>query len=194
MSIEFITEKIINDAIEYSDGVIYAAIVEAEGIIADAMREADAIREGAVARSVKDTTAIINKQNSAAELEARKMRLAAKQKEFSAATEAAIDRIVNMDQKDYIAFLAGTIAETGIRKGEICLNARDRKAIGKKLVKAANGQIKKGKFRLSDRIIESKGGFLITGGDVEIDSTLETRVLTIKDSIAARVVSTLFQT
>ena len=194
MSIEAITEKIISDATEYAEGLIAEANERAEEILAEAMRETDIITGQSDAGSVKDSTAIVNKKHSAAELEARKMRLAAKQKEFAAATEAAIDRIVNMDQKNYVAFLAGAIMETGIREGEVCLNARDRKAIGKKLIKAANDQIKGGKFRLSDKTIEAKGGFLITGGDVDIDSTLETRLLTIKDSIAARVVAVLFQT
>jgi len=194
MGIEAITEKIINDATAYSDSLIAAAIVEAEQIIAEAMREADIITERSVARSVKESAAIINKLNSAAELEARKMRLAAKQKEFSAAMDLAIDRIVNLDTKTYIAFLAETIAETGIREGEVCLNAKDRKAIGKKLVKAANEQVKGGKFKLSDNTIDAKGGFVITGGDIEIDSTLETRVFTIKDNIAAKVTAVLFQT
>ena len=194
MSIDAITEKIVNDASEYADSLISGAILEAEGIVSEAMREAEIIRERSAANSVKDTAAIINKMTSAAELEARKMRLAVKQKEFSGATDAAIDRITNMETKTYIAFLVYKIVETGVRSGELKLNAKDRKTIGKRLIKAANEQIKGGKLKLSDDTIEAKGGFALISGDIEIDSSLETMAFIIKDGIAAKACTVLFQT
>jgi len=194
MGIDAITEKIINDATEYAEGLISEANGKAEKIIQDAMIEAESITEKSAAKSVKDSTAIINKLYAEAELEARKMRLAVKQKEFNIALEAAIDRIAGTDPKVYTAFLAARIAETGVRDGELKLNAKDRKSIGKKLIKAANDQIKGGKLKLSNETIGARGGFVLNSGDIEIDSTLETMVVVIKDNIAAKVVAALFHT
>jgi len=194
MSIDAITEKIVNDATEYADGLVSEAILEGNSIISESMREIDSIHDTSVARIQKDTGAIINKMISAAELEARKMRLAMKQQELTAAMEAAVDQIANMNQKGYIAFLTYKIAETGVRSGTLKLNAKDRKAIGKKLIKAANEQIKGGKILLSEDTIEAKGGFALISGDIEIDSSLETMAYIIKDSIAAKACDVLFKT
>ena len=194
MSIDAIIEKIVNDANEYADVLISDALAEGNKIVSEAVREAEEIAEQSVVRCAKDTSAIINKMVSAAELEARKMRLAAKQKEFSAAMDAAIDQIANMDNKSYIAFFARRIAETGIEKGELKLNTKDRKAIGAKLTKAANGLIKGGELKLSGDTIEAKGGFVITAGDMEVDHTLEAMAVTMRDRIAAKIVAVLFQT
>jgi len=193
MSIDAITAKIISDATEYADGLINDANIEADNIIAAAMREAEMIDKKYVAKGVKDTSSIINKINAAAELEARKIRLAVKQQELTATLEAAMDEIADMDPKAYIAFLANRISETGIKEGELLLNAKDRKSIGIKLIKAAIESQKGGKLILSAGTIDAKGGFVIKSGNIEIDSTLETIVNTLKDKIALKIVTALFQ-
>ena len=193
MSIEAITEKIISDAEEYANALISEAKAEAEKIVADAEDEADTIIERAKSINAKETAAIIHKTYSAAELEGRKMRLAAKQKGFTAAMEEAMDQIAGLEKKAYISFLVGRITETGVREGELVLNAKDRKNIGAKLLAEANVALKGGKLKLSGETIDSKGGFVIKTGDIQIDSTLEIMVTAVKDSIASEVVEILFR-
>jgi len=193
MSIEAITDKIISDAEEYAGARIAEAKAEAERIIADAKDEAETIIERAKSQNAKDTAAIIHKTSSAAELEARKMRLAAKHKGFTAAMEEAMDQIAGLEKKAYIAFLVGIIAETGVREGELILNSKDRKAVGAKLIEAANAATKGSNLKLSSETIDSKGGFVIKTGDIQIDSTLEIMVTAIRDSVASEVVEILFR-
>jgi len=194
MGIDAITEKIINGAIEYSDNLIAEAVSEAERINQDTIRETENIRKQSHAKGVNDTVEIINKTISAAELEARKMRLAVKQQEFASAVEAAIDKIADMDSEEYVDFLAAAIVKTGVIEGELLLNERDRNTIGKKLLKTVKNGLPDSGITLSSKTIETKGGFVIQCGNIEIDSTLETMVNAIKDKIAGKIVSALFQT
>ena len=193
MSIDAITARIVNDATEYADGIISDAKGEAEKITGQAGREAEAIREQSAAQSAKDTVTIINRKKSMAELEARKMQLAVKQQEFTCAIEVAIDHIANMEPKAYTAFLAAKIAETGIREGELLLNPKDKNAIGGQLAAAANEALHGGKLVLSDKTINAKGGFVLKHGAMEINSTVETMVHSVKEKVAAEVVAALFQ-
>ena len=192
MSIDAITEKIIHDAHLYSDQQLLEAALEYDQIIRDANIEAESIAEKSTIKSANDAAAIINKVNSAAELEARKMRLEVKQKELAKALDSAIDRIANMDSKEYIAFLGNAIVKTGVREGELLLNDKDRKAIGRKLLKTANDMLGDGNLKLSTKTIDAKGGFVIISNELEIDSRLETMVYSIKDKIAGKIVAMLF--
>ena len=192
MSIDAITEKIINEAQLYSDQQLLEAALEYDKIVREANLEAESIAEKTMIQSADDAASIINKVNSAAELEARKMRLEVKQRELTKALDSAIDRIANMDAKEYIAFLCNAIVQTGVREGELLLNEQDRKAIGRKLLKAANEMLTDGKLKLSAKTIDAKGGFIIISNELEIDSRLETMVYSIKDKIAGKIVAMLF--
>ena len=192
MSIESIAEKIVNDAKEYADGLISVANQEAESIIIKAKEEAKAHKTQMAERATEEVVSIRHKRHAAAELEARKLRLAAKQKALANAMEAAIDQLAEMAPNEYIAFLAERIAETDVKEGQLLLNAKDKAAIGEKLVQTANKSLKGGKLTLSDQTMNARGGFVLKTGAVEINSTLETMVYAAKESVTPMVLEALF--
>jgi V/A-type H+-transporting ATPase subunit E len=193
MSIGVITAKIVNDATEYANGLISEANQEAESILARAEKEAEAIRERMAVQGADDAVTVRHRNQSAAELEGRKMRLAARQKAVADTMDAAVDHLVDMEPEAYISFLAAKIAETGIKEGELLLSAKDRGAIGEKLVKAANKSLKNGKLTLSDQVIKAKGGFVLKYGALEINSSLEIMVHSVKEAVASEVLAALYQ-
>ena len=193
MSIDAITAKIVSDAAAYADGILSEAKAEAASIMGKAEKEAGAVKTKMAELSAKDAVITKHRKQSAAELEARKMRLAAKQSAVSKAIDAAIEKIANMENDAYISFLAGKIAETGIKDGSLLLNAKDKQAVGDKLIKAANALLPDGKLTLSDETIKAKGGFILRYGAREINSTLETMISSIKESVTPEIVAVLFQ-
>ena len=193
MSIDAITAKIVSDATEYANGLTSEAKAEAESIMAAARQEADSVLAGLEAQGSKDAVVVMHRKKSAAELEARKMRLAVKQQAVTEAMEAAINHIAGMDSGEYLAFLLRKIAETGIREGEVLLNAKDKDSLGVELIKAANEELKDGKLTLSSQTINAKGGFVLKYGAREINSTLETMVGSVKEAVTSDVVAALFQ-
>jgi len=193
MGIEAITATITGDATEYANGLISQANQEAEHILERARKEAEAIREQMAERGIDDAVTIRHRNQSSAELEARKMRLAAKQKAVVIAIEAAIDHLAGMEPEAYISFLAEKIASIGVKEGQLLLNAKDRAAIGAKLVRAANESLEDGKLVLADETINAKGGFVLKSGSLEINSTLETMIYSVKEAVTPDVITTLFQ-
>ncbi|MCL2111380.1 MAG: V-type ATP synthase subunit E family protein [Clostridiales bacterium] len=192
MGIDAITAKIAEDAAGYADGVISDAKKEAERIIADAEQEAKAIRGRAVEKAAKDSAVLVQRRQALAELEGRKIRLALKQEKVSCIMEGAAECLAGLKADEKIKFLAEIIARTGVREGELLLNAEDRKAIGKKLVKAANDQIKSGKIALSEDCIDANGGFILKYGTKEVNSTLKAIVDSVREETTAEVVGILF--
>ena len=193
MYIDITVPGIINDANKYANGLISEANKKAETIIQQAGKEAAAIKERMVEQGAKDAVVLKHKKHASAELEAHKMRLAARQKAVSTAIEAAIDHLVNMAPDAYISFLAGKIAEIKVREGQLLLNENDRSAIGEELVKVANELLKDGKLTLSDQTINAKGGFVLKYGAIEINSSLETMVNSIKEAVMPELVAVLFR-
>ena len=192
MSIDNITAKILNDAKEYANELLSEANKEAEIITAKAESEANAIKERMAEQAIKDAAVVKHRKHSAADLEGRKERLAAKQKAVSDAVDAAISYIADMNSEEYTSFLVKKISETNIKEGQLLLNAKDRDSIGDKLIKAANESLKDGKLTLSDETISTKGGFVLRYGTREINSSLETMVHAIKEDVTSEVVSILF--
>ena len=117
------------------------------------------------------------------------MQLAAKQEVIGACFEEASRRILALPKEEYVQFLAGKIEEIGAEQGVIALNERDREAIGTALIEAVNR--KGGAFTLSEDTIDATGGFMLTMGRIEIDSTLEMMMSSIKEDVMPDVVAAL---
>ena len=193
MGIDTITAKIASDAAEYASELISEATQKAEEILEEAEHEADGILKRMAEQGAKDAVTTRHRKHSAAELEARKMRLAVKQKAVARAMEAAIDHLANMKPEAYIEFLAKKITETGVKEGQLILNAKDKAALGEKLVKAANKSLQDGKLALSEQTADAKGGFILKYGDLEINSSLETMINSAKEDVTPEVVAVLFE-
>lgn len=128
---------------------------EAE-VRAEAEKAAEDCKKAAVER--------LERLEGAAEMEARKMRLAAKQACIEKAFTQAEQRLTSLPEADYVELLARMAvrsAKTG--REEIIMNARDREAVGAKVVARANALLAKAAAPdMPSELKESKAGNLLT--------------------------------
>ena len=119
------------------------------------------------------------------------MHLAAKQEVISTCFKEALSELKNLPKEQYINMLSAKLAAMGIEKGEILLNKHDRESIGKEFIDHLNkgGQ----KFTLSEDTIDAGGGFVLRMGRIEMDSTLEMMIASIREDVMTDVVSALFE-
>lgn len=196
MGIEQITEKILFDANEAARREHVKAKYHSREFERKARCLGDDLREDAEKRAAADTAAVKERRKSVAELEARKMRLSVKQNAVTKCFETAIERIAAMPSDDYVEFLAKTVCELLASEeeagGELLLNARDREAIGGKLIQKVKDLNTKGEVVLSQETIDAKGGFVLRSGNTFLNSTLETMVGAVKEELTPEVVRTLF--
>ena len=193
MSIDNITSKIISDAESNADFSLMNAESTKQEIINKAKSEAEVIIKTEADRAAKDAVDLKNRRVSAAELQGRKMLLSAKQEAIKKSFNAAIDKLKAMPEDKYLSFLAQEIVKIPNCEGSIVLNAKDRENIGERLVKAVNEKLGAEKVALSKNTVKSSGGFVLKRGNVEINSTFETLLDSMKDELTGEIANALFK-
>ena len=161
--IEKITERIEGDAQREIDAVLNAARAEAEGITQ--RYQAQAGRESAdlVARGEKAAAERVERLGSVAQLEARKLALAAKQEMLDRAFELALQKLCTLPAEEYIDLLAAlTVKAAQSGKEQVIFSRKDRSRVGKAVVTRANEMLAKQVApKLPDELTDTKAGAIL---------------------------------
>ncbi|MDW5299742.1 MAG: V-type ATP synthase subunit E [Sedimentibacter sp.] len=193
MSIDNITLSILDDAKNIAESSLVNAEKTKQDIIKNAMNEAEAIKKTIAEEAIIEAENLKNRKISAAELQKRKMLLSAKQESIKKGFEAALTKLKTMPEERYLSYLADEIAKIPNCEGIIILNETDRERIGEKLVKAVNEKLKAEKISLSKNTVQASGGFVLKNGNIEINSTFETILDSMKDELTNEVANALFK-
>lgn len=190
MSIEQIKDKILESAQQDARRIFDKAKMESRGKVYEAQRIADIKIREAKEKAIGDALRLKSRKESMANLEARKMHLATKQEVISACFEEALAELRRLPKDRYIQLLAHKLEELEYREGEIVLNKKDLETLGEELLEQVNRDDRH--FVLSSDTLDILGGFVLRIGRVEMDSTLEMMVSSVRESITPEVVSVLF--
>lgn len=190
MSIEQIKEKILESAQQDARRIFDKAKMESRGKVYEAQRIADIKVRESKEKAIGDAMRVKSRRESMANLEARKMHLATKQEVISACFKDALAELKNLPRDQYVQLLAHKLKEMSYQEGEIVLNEKDREAIGEELLAMVNQE--GGKFLLSSDTLTASGGFVLRIGRIELDSTLEMMVSSVREEAMPEVVSALF--
>ena len=146
----------------------------------------------------------LERLKSAAQLERRKLELAAKQEVLSEAFEQALEKLCALPEEEYIQLLTGMVLQAvSTGREQLVFSPRDRSRIGKQVVVAANEALVKevapelpdsrvgallgkvvnsaaaqitgtGLLSLSEETRPIRGGFILVDGPVEVNCSFET--------------------
>ena len=126
-------------------------------------------------------------------MEGRKAILAIKQDMVSESFDRAAEKLVDLPEESYVALLARLAAQASVTGDEkIVLNARDRAAVGEKVVAAANAKLPNGKLTLAEETGDFKGGLILRRGNIEANCTAELLVELCRGDMAAELAGVLF--
>ena len=156
---------------------------------AQAAQESQAI----LARGEQAAAERLERLESAAGLERRKLLLASKQQVLGEAFALALDRLCSLPEKEYIdllAKLAAKASQTG--KEQLLFSAEDRSRVGKQVVMAANELLGSGMLTLSEHTRSIRGGFVLSDDEVEVNCTFETLVRLQREKLEKEVADILF--
>ena len=191
------TEKIIAhiqaDAKAQADAILAQAEQQCAEIKADfdkkaADRYSERIRSG-----VKACQDEVDSRVRIDQMEARKGTLAVKQEMVALAFDKALEQLCNLPEEQYVAFLAALAARASVsRDEEIILNARDRAAVGEKVVSAANNRLGSGRLTLAAETRDFAGGLILRRGNVEANCTAELLVELQRGELSAEIAGLLF--
>ena len=129
---------------------------------------------------------------SAAQMEARKTILAAKQAVMEEVYAKALEKLRSLPQDRAVEVLASLLNEAAPQgKGEVLFSAQDRENVGRAAVDAANAQ-NGGQLTLSGETANIPGGFILRNGSIEVNCAYDTLIRLQKTETAGQVARQLF--
>lgn len=161
--IEKITAKISADADAEIGAIQAQAQEQAEEILAQARSQAEKEKQELLARGRRSADERQERLISAANMETRKMALAAKQEVLSEAFDQALEQLCALPEEQYIQLLTDlAVRATSSGKERLIFSPKDRARIGKQVVVAVNeALVKQVAPELPSSFTESKvGSFL----------------------------------
>ena len=186
MSIESITKRIEDEAMAFANQQKAAAESNKNDILADARKQAESISADAKARADKDSKILVERRESVAGLESRKMQLQAKQEVIAESFDKALEKLLAMSESDYLGFITAQLKPFESQGGEIMLNAADNQKFSSKLGSVG------GNLKLSNETANIKGGFILKQGDITINCSIEKLLEDKKEEMMAEIAGKLF--
>ena len=190
--IEKITQRIEADAQAEIDRILSEAREEADQITGRYKAQAEAEAASLAARNEKSAVEREERLVSVAQMEARKVQLAAKQEMVEKAYDLALEKLCAMPDARYTEVLAGLLVQASSNgREEAIFSPEDRERVGKAAVDKANAASGK-QLKLSTETRPLKGGFVLRDENIEVNCTFDTLVRLEKAETTGAVVKKLF--
>ena len=128
---------------------------------------------------------------SAAEMEAKKLTLAARQEVIAEAYALALEKLCSLPREKYLDLLVHLAAKASTSGGELLFSGTDRESIGPEVVARTNAEHGRS-LTLSEQAADIRAGFILDEGTTEINCSFETLVRLSRESTERSVSGILF--
>lgn len=195
--IEKITARIIEDAEREIAAMQQETEEEVNTLLAQAQTEAEQESMELLIRGRRAAEERRERLSSSADMECRKLELAAKQELLQQSFDAALEELCALPQERYVTLLSALAVEASSSGRErMILSAKDADRLGEELVKAANTALqragRRGELTLSEETRPIPGGFILAEGDVELNCAFDTLVRLQREKLEKEVAAILF--
>ena len=190
--IDTIIQRLNTDAKAETDALLDKARQDAAAITARCQAQADKETVDLAARNQRAAAEREERLVSAAQMEARKTILAAKQAVMEEVYAKALEKLRSLPQDRTVEVLVSLLNEAASQgKGEVLFSAQDRETVGRAAVDAANAQ-NGGQLTLSGETANIPGGFILRNGSIEVNCAYDTLIRLQKTETAGQVARQLF--
>ena len=190
--IETIIQRLNTDAKAETDALMDKARQDAAAVTTRCQAQADKETADLAARNQRAAAEREERLVSAAQMEARKTILAAKQAVMEEVYAKALEKLRSLPQDRTVEVLASLLNEAAPQgKGEVLFSAQDRDTVGRAAVDAANAQ-NGGQLTLSGETANIPGGFILRNGSIEVNCAYDTLIRLQKTETAGQVARQLF--
>ena len=191
--IEKITGRIADDGQREADAILAEARRQAGEIAARYEAQAKKESEEIVARGRRSAGERVERLAGVAQLDARKLELAAKQELLKQAYGLALEKLETLPDDQAVALLADlAVRASSTGREQVILSQKDRARYGKAAVTRANEKLGDGHLTLSEQTRPIRGGLILSDGDVEVNCAFETLVRLQRGELDRQVAKVLF--
>ena len=180
-NVKNITSKILKDAEAGKENILAAAEEEKNKILSKKASSANEIAQEILQKAKADAKSKKERVISSAKLKVRNNKLAAKQEIIDEVFEKSINKLTELSKEQFLNFVKNSILSMNLTgKQTLILNETGLKFV----VKAT--------IALSKTAGNFKGGFILENNGIEINSTYEALVSSLRDELEFEVAKVLF--
>ncbi|WP_326514686.1 V-type ATP synthase subunit E [Clostridium intestinale] len=196
-NIKNLTEKILEEAKHKEKEIAAYAESEKEKILSSKIKEAEDERKLILLKAEEEAKTKKERIISSTTLKVRNEKLEIKQKLISEVFDKALEELCSMNSSKLKNFIKHTILDLDIEGDEtIILNEDGKSKVDDKFVEDLNfiflARNKKGELKVREENGNFKGGFIVEKNGVEINSTFESLMDSMKDELEYEVSKALF--
>lgn len=190
MSKEAIIDKILSDARIKADAIIGEANEKADSIIAQAAEVCKAYVYNSKSETDAKALDIETRSKTVAELDAKKLQLAAKTQIINMVFDRALDKLRNLDTERYRA-LVFAMLENAVDGDTVVISQREKDIVTKGALNEFAKQ--RGiKLTLADEFGNFDGGIVIKSRGVDKNFTFEVEIQLLKEELETQVAKEIF--
>lgn len=191
-NVKNITSKILKDAEAGKENILAVAAEEKDKIISKKVNSANEIAQEILDKAEVEEKSKKERVISSAKLKVRNNKLAAKQEIIDEVFEKSIDKLTKLSKKEFLSFVENTILSMNLTgKHTLILNEAGLKSVTPAFIEKLNKKID-AQITLSETKGNFKGGFILENNGIEINSTYEALVSSLRDELEFEVAKVLF--
>jgi vacuolar-type H+-ATPase subunit E/Vma4 len=192
MSLEYITQKIIDDANEYATDVIKKAKEEAETIAKEYESFADKEYNLIIESAYEKANEILHRANTQGVKEKRISIISTKWEYLDNVFSSAAQLLSELPEDEQLRFIVSLIHKYQRAEADLIFNAADGKRLGEKIINAVNSTPGGYKVKLSEQTDDFSGGVIIKETGAEANLTYEALVSSKREQLEDEVSAILF--
>ena len=191
-NVKNMTSKILKDAEAGKENILAAAEEEKNKIISKKVSSANEIAQEILEKAEVEAKSKKERVISSAKLKVRNNKLAAKQEIIDEVFEKSIDELTKLSKEDFLNFVKNTIVSMNLSgKQNLILNEEGLKFVDAAFIDELNKSVN-AQITLSETAGNFKGGFILENNGIEINSTYEALVSSLRDELEFEVAKVLF--
>ena len=190
-NVKNITSKILKDAEAGKENILAAAEEEKNKILSKKASAANEIAQEILQKAEADAKSKKERVISSAKLKVRNNKLAAKQEIIDEVFEKSINKLTELSKEQFLNFVKNSILSMNLTgKQTLILNETGLKFVDDSFIDELNKEAK-ATIALSKTAGNFKGGFILENNGIEINSTYEALVSSLRDELEFEVAKVL---
>lgn len=191
-NVKNMTSKILKDAEAGKENILAAAEEEKNKILSKKVSSANEIAQEILEKAEVEAKSKKERVISSAKLKVRNNKLAAKQEIMDEVFEKSVDELTKLSKEDFLNFVKNTIVSMNLSgKQTLILNEEGLKFVDTAFIDELNKSVN-AQITLSETAGNFKGGFILENNGIEINSTYEALVSSLRDELEFEVAKVLF--
>ncbi|MCY6959035.1 V-type ATP synthase subunit E [Clostridium brassicae] len=195
-NINNLTSKIIEDANNAAKNLIEEARNKEKKLIEKKIFEAEKEKEIIISKAQSEAKSRGERIISNAQLQVRNMKLQVKGEMLNSVFEKALEELKKISKEDHLKFIKNSILSMDIDGDEDIIVGKDNDAVTPDFISELNKALivkgKRGELKLSSEKRDIEGGYILSKGGIEINSTFDTLIMSSRDELEAEVMGALF--